>query len=203
MRHVKHALGAGLALALLTAPLTAQKPVPSEVLDEIRAATEKYQDVAVAEAEGYVDPLNMCVTSIHEGQPAQLGAMGLHYVRPDLLGITGDEPRVDGNGTHTDFTQPAVLVYEPQADGSMKLGAIENLVWAEAWHAAGNEGPPSFHGHDYYYMHDNPETEVDEAHGFEPHYELHFWLYAENPSGMFMPWNPRVTCDNYQMAATN
>lgn len=203
MRHLKHFLGVGIALAALTTPLVAQKPVPKDVLDGIRAATEKYQDVAVAEAEGYVDPLKMCISSMHEGQPRQLGAMGLHYVRPDLLGITGEEPRVNGVGTHTDFTQPSVLIYEPQADGSMRLVAIENLVWAAAWREAGNDGPPAFHGYDYYYMHDNPDTEVDEAHGFEPHYELHFWLYRENPSGMFMPWNPRVTCDNYQVAAAH
>jgi hypothetical protein len=203
MRHRTLFLGLGLALACIASPLTAQKPIPAKDLDAIRAATEKYQDFATAEAEGYVLPLPLCVTSQHEGQPAQLGAMGLHYVRPDLLGITAQEPRVNGNGTHTDFMQPSVLIYEPQADGSMKLVAIENLVWAAAWQEAGNDGPPSFHGYDYYYMHDNPETDVDEAHDFEPHYELHFWLYEENPSGMFMPWNPNVTCENYQMAAAH
>lgn len=203
MRHLKLFLGLGLALACLTTPLTAQKPIPAKDLDAIRAATEKYKDLAVAEAEGFVLPMEMCVTSADEGQPRQLGAMGLHYVRPDLLGITGQEPRVDGVGTHTDFLQPAILIYEPQADGSQELVAIENLVWADAWHAAGNEGPPSFHGFDYFYMHDNPETEADEAHGFEPHYELHFWLYRDNPAGMFSPFNPGVNCDNYQMAAAH
>lgn len=203
MRHLKLFLGLGLALACLTTPLTAQKPIPAKELDAIRAATEKYKDVAVAEADGYVEPLHQCVVSADEGQPAQLGAMGLHYVRPDLLGLTGEEPRVNGNGMHTDFMQPSVLIYEPEANGSMKLVAIENLVWAAAWQEAGHDAPPSFHGYDYYYMNDNPNTEIDEAHGFEPHYELHFWLYEENPSGMFMPWNPRVSCDNYQMAAAH
>jgi hypothetical protein len=203
MRHSTLALALGLALGAQGTPLVAQNAIPAAELDAIRAATEKYADVAVAEAEGYVEPLHMCVESIHEGQPRQLGAMGLHYIRPDLLGITGEEPRVNGNGTHTDFKQPSVLIYEPMADGSMKLVAIENLVWAEAWREAGNDAAPSFHGNDYYYMHDNPETDVDEAHGFEPHYELHFWLYEENPSGMFMPWNPRVSCDAYKMAASH
>ena len=45
-------------------------------------------------------------------------------------------------------------------------------------------------------MIDNPLTEVDEAHSFEPHYELHFWLYRENPHGMFSPFNPRATCEH-------
>ncbi|MBW3553335.1 MAG: hypothetical protein KY466_07495 [Gemmatimonadetes bacterium] len=166
--------------------------------DAIRAATQKYADVKVALAEGYILPMAICVNATMEGQPAQLGAMGLHYIRPDLLGIAEVAPRVNGTGTHTDFLQPGVLVYEPQADGSEKLVAIENLVWAKAWKEAGNTAAPSFHGQEYYYMHDNAATEVDEAHGFEPHYELHMWLYKENPAGIFSPFNTATTCANYQ-----
>lgn len=169
-------------------------------LEEIRAATSKYQDIAVALADGYILPMDMCITSAMEGLPRQLGAMGLHYIRPDLLKITGTEPRVAGAGTHTDFRQPAVLIYEPQEDGSQKLVAIENLVFTKAWKEAGNTEPPSFHGIDYYSMIDNPETEADEAHGFEPHYELHFWLFKENPAGAFEPFNRTVSCAAHKPA---
>ena len=205
---MRHTLLTGVialaALAATASTTVAQTGViPPAELDAIEAATERYRDVKAALADGYVLPMEMCVRSIDEGQPAQLGAMGLHFVRPDRLGITAEAPRVDGNGTHMNFMTPSVLIYQPMADGSLKLVAIENLVWAKAWHDAGNEGPPSFHGHEYYYMHDNPETEVDEAHGFEPHYELHFWLYEENPAGMFAPFNPRVNCDAYDPAMTS
>ena len=27
-----------------------------------------------------------------------------------------------------------------------------------------------------------------------PHYSLHAWLHLENPSGMFTPFNPNVSC---------
>jgi quercetin dioxygenase-like cupin family protein len=167
-------------------------------LAAIRRATEKYRDVNVALADGYVpDPNGMCVTAAMEGLPRQAGGMGIHYFRPDLLGITATEPRVNGTGTHQDFARPGVLVYEPQADGTLVLVAIENLVWAAAWRDAGNSGPPSFMGNDYYYMIDNPLTEADEAHGFEPHYELHLWLYRSNPNGMFTQFNPTVTCGHH------
>lgn len=185
-----------VALTLTAVPAAAQLGVPAPELAAIRAATEKYTDVEAAIADGYVLPMEMCVMSEDEGQPGQLGGMGLHYIRPDLLGITAQEPLVAGTGTHTDFMQPSVLVYQPMPDGSLRLVAIENLVWAEAWHAAGHTAAPAFHGFQYYYMHDNPETEVDEAHGFEPHYELHWWLYKANPSGAFAPFNPRVSCQN-------
>lgn len=199
MRHTLFTGVIALAATAATAlPAAAQaRVIPTAEMDAIEAATERYRDVKAAIDDGYIVPMKMCVRSVDEGQPAQLGAMGLHLARPDRLGITAEAPRVDGVGTHTDFMEPSVLIYQPMADGSMKLVAIENLVWAKAWHEAGNTAPPTFHGYDYYYMHDNPETEVDEAHGFEPHYELHFWLYEENPAGMFAPWNPRVSCDDY------
>jgi len=87
-----------------------------------------------------------------------------------------------------------MLVYEPQADGSVQLVAVENLVFAAAWEALGKRGPPKFHGHPYVLLKDNPETRVDEAHGWAPHYELHAWVFRENPSGMYSEFNPRVTC---------
>jgi hypothetical protein len=178
-----------------TAALT---PGAAAVLAEVRRATQRFRDVNVAIAEGYLrDPTDMCVNAPMEGMPHQLGGLGIHYFRPDLLGITALEPRVDGTGTHTDFTQPALLVYEPQADGSLELVAIENLVFVDAWHAAGNTAPPSFLGNEYYRMHDHPETEADEAHGLAPHYELHVWLYRHNPNGIFMQFNPRASCEHH------
>jgi hypothetical protein len=195
-----------LSLLLLSAPPALAQAVPastrsgpavSEVSAEevaaVRAATEKYADVEVALADGYVRH-PVCVVAQTEGQPSQLGGMGYHYFRPDLLGITEEQPRVNGVGTHTDWLQPAILLYEPQADGSLELTAIENLVWVKAWHEAGNEGPPEFHGNQYYHMIDNPDTPVDEAHGFQPHYELHWWLYRDNPAGTFAPFNATISC---------
>lgn len=176
-------------------------PRPGEPsLADIRRATEKYRDIRVALAEGYIrDPANMCETADMMGKPKTLGAMGIHYVRPDMLGITAPpNPRVDGVGTHTDFLKPAILLYEPQADGSLKLVGVENLVFAKAWKSAGHDTPPSFHGVAYDTMIDDPATPIDEAHNFEPHHDRHIWLYRENPNGVFAQFNPRVTCEHHK-----
>ncbi len=206
-------LSAGLVLCLPTATRaqvatssvavsSRVAPLPEAELSALRAATEKYRDVAVALADGYLrDPSGMCVTAAMEGAPRQLGSMGVHYFRPDLVGLAGMEPRVHGTGVHVDFRMPAVLIYEPQADGSNELVAIENLVWVKPWRDAGGADAPSYQGYDYYYMHDNPETPIDEAHGFEPHYELHLWLYRDNPNGMFAPFNPNVSCEHNPLGA--
>jgi hypothetical protein len=137
----------GLALlSSLAGPAFAGQAEPD--LSAVRSATERFRDVNVALAEGYIrDPMNVCDTASMMGRPAEFGAMGVHYFRPDLLGITGPpNPRVNGTGTHTDFNRPAILIYEPQADGSQALVAVENLVFIKAWEAAGNKEPPRFHG---------------------------------------------------------
>lgn len=196
-------LATAAATASLVLPAAADdSPGPGEpTLAEVRTATEKYQDVKVALAEGFIrDPSNMCETADMMGRPAADGAMGVHYFRPDLLGITAPpNPRVNGNGTHTDFHTPAILIYEPQADGNMQLVAVENLVFQASWAAAGHDEPPTFHGVPYDTMQDDPATATDEAHMFEPHYDRHVWLYRENPNGVFKPFNPAVSCAHHVM----
>ena len=193
------------ALAAAGAAVASTPPAPGPgepTLAEVRRATERFRDVSAALAEGYIrDPFDLCDTAAMMGRPASLGAMGIHYFRPDLLGITAPpSPRVSGVGTHTDFRRPSILIYEPQENGALELVALENLVFAAAWHAAGHAEPPTFHGVPYDSMMDDPGTAVDEAHMFEPHFDRHVWLYRDNPNGIFTPFNPAVTCASHRGA---
>ena len=190
----------GVAAAALA---VSQPKEPS--LAEVKAATERFRDVRVALAEGYIrDPFDLCDTAEMMGKPAAMGAMGVHYFRPDLLGVTAPpNPRVNGTGTHTDFRKPAILIYEPQADGTMELVAVENLVFQAAWKAAGHKSLPKFQGVAYDIMQDDPATSIDEAHMFQPHYDRHVWIYRDNPKGVFMPFNPNVSCRYHTGAKTH
>ena len=195
---------AAVAVAMaICAPAISADSKQEPTLADVRAAVARFKDVKVALAEGYIrDPMNICDTAEMMGKPAQLGAMGIHFFRPDILGISGPpNPRVDGNGTHTDFNKPGILIYEPQADGSLELVAVENLVFQQSWHAAGNKQLPSFHGVAYDNMKDDPATKIDEAHMFEPHYDRHVWLYRANPNGMFAQFNPNVSCKAHKPGA--
>jgi hypothetical protein len=165
-------------------------------LDEVRAATSKYQDAEVALAEGYIrDPMDVCETSFYLGSLTDEGTIGIHFFRPDLLGVTlgegelGKRTRHDVQGTYTDFSQPSMLVYEPQPDSVLELVAVANMVSARAWEEAGHSEPPSFG--DVAFDH-HPES------AFPSYYDLHVWLYRENPSGMFAPYNPAVSCENHE-----
>jgi hypothetical protein len=164
---------------------------PAPTLDELRAATIKYADVEVALAEGYVrDPMDVCETSYYLGSLDDRGTMGIHFFRPDLLGVAleGRETRHDAQGTYTDFRQPAMLVYEPRPDSVLELVAVANMVNARAWKEAGHREPPSFGSVPFDY---HPES------AFPAYYDLHVWLFRENPSGMFAPYNPAVSCEHH------
>jgi hypothetical protein len=147
------------------------------LVQEVLEATARFRDVAVAESEGYGAFLG-CVSGPQEG------AMGVHFANGALVG--------DGM---LDAAQPEVLVYEPRKNGRMRLVAVEYLVVAEAWHAA-NESPPVLSGQSFHY------SGSPNRYGLPPFYALHVWAWKPNPSGMYVDWNPKVTCENYQADAS-
>ena len=96
-----------------------------------------------------------------------LGGMGFHWVNPT---------HVDGV---FDPLKPEAILYAPGPNGNLRLVAVEYIV-IKAGQAA-----PMFGSHPF----DEGVTP-----GLPPHWSLHVWLYEENPSGMFMPFNPNVSC---------
>ena len=138
----------------------------------VREVTERYRDVDVALADGFI-PQFGCVSGSHEG------AMGIHLVNfPNVL---------DGE---LDATRPELLVYEPLANGRMRLVAADYLVLTEAWHAK-NPAPPELMGQ-LFHLFESPNR-----FGLPAFYTLHVWAWKENPQGTFANWNPNVSCDAY------
>jgi hypothetical protein len=136
-------------------------------LEEVRVALEKYRDPVAAVHDGYFSTLG-CV---HYAD----GAMGVHFLN---LGLMGPVP---------DPMAPQILVYEPDDDGRLHLVAAEWFVPL----ATGVEGRPELFGQPF----DGPMA------GHVPlmpkelhHYDLHVWLFKENPEGLFHTTNPDVTC---------
>ena len=118
-----------------------------------------------------------------------------------MLKITQVEPRVNGESTHTDFMNPAILLYEPQADGSLVLRGVENLVFLHAWKNAGNLAPPTIAGRVWDTMADNTSTPEDEAHLFEPHHDQHvYFKKTADPKDQLKPFSPSVTCKHHKGA---
>lgn len=81
-------------------------------------------------------------------------------------------------------------MYEPQADGSKRLVAVEYVVLQSAWRAAGHSQPPSLFGQQF------TTVPAGNRYGLPEFYALHVWAWKTNPAGMFATWNPDVTCAN-------
>lgn len=138
---------------------------------EVRLATADFRDVANALAAGY-GSTGSCVSGPEEG------AMGIHYANGALVG--------DGE---LDARHPEILVYELRK-GRLRLLGVEFVVIAEQWHAS-NPGPPVLMGQHFHYV-GSPNR-----YGTPPFYELHVWAWKDNPHGMFVDWNPTVSCEEY------
>lgn len=138
----------------------------------VRQATRRFQDVAVAEAEGYA--LNFgCVSG------PDAGAMGLHYVNMDLVA----DPTLDP-------TRPEIVIYEPRPNGQLRLIGADFLVLKDAWHAT-HANPPELMGQ-LFHLFESPNR-----FGLPDFYTLHVWAWKDNPSGTFVNWHPKVSCEEF------
>jgi hypothetical protein len=141
-------------------------PMTLSMLANLRAATAKYQKFDVALEDGYLQGSD-CVASPD-------GGMGYHFVNFE---------EVDGE---FDPTKPEALLYEEQSNGRMRLVGVEFVVVADLWDLE-NDDIPYFGNHEF-----------EEAFPPAPlpfrNYQLHVWVWKNNPEGIFVKWNPTVKC---------
>ena len=140
------------------------------LISVVRNATARFQDVSVAEAEGYALQFG-CVSG------PDSGAMGLHYVNGALV-----------NSGLLDATRPQIVIYEPMADGRLRLTGADFLVFADQWDKAHPGNPPELMGQLFHFF------ESPNRFGLPAFYTLHVWAWKENPNGAFVNWHPKVSC---------
>ena len=175
---VKHLMVIGLGVIICGVPAVMALGTADDrqnqstgLVREVRQETRKFLDVNNAILEGY-GSAGSCVSGPEEG------AMGVHYVNGTLIGDDALEA-----------SKPEVLVYE-QRGGRLRLVAVEYVVDAALWDAKGI-GPPVLMGQHFLYV-GSPHR-----YGGGAFYELHVWAWKNNPSGMFVDWNPSVSCEEY------
>lgn len=172
-------LTAALLLSLSTAA-TAQMTMASSTHDMsgIRASLDKYKDPIAAVRDGYFSTVG-CVDFPTAGGMGDMqyprGGMGVHLLNPALIG-----PQLD-------TLKPQVLIYEPH-NGRLTLVAAEWFVPVQV-----SAQRPTLFGHQMDGpMEGHAPIMPPELH----HWDLHVWLWKDNPAGMFSPTNPAVSCPN-------
>jgi hypothetical protein len=147
---------------------------PGNSLHDAKRATKQFKDVTVAEHAGYGRFLDKNGIACIDNPPE--GAMGIHYVNGEFVG--------DAEVT---AKKPEAVVYQPRRDGSLRLVALEYIVFQAAWDAEHKKIPELF-GEKFML------TSGDNRFGIPAFYSLHVWIYKHNPTGLFAMWNPRVKC---------
>ena len=170
-----------LATAIVMSPVTSQaqgKSAPmSADLQAAKAAMAKYSDQLVAVRDGYYSTV-ACIDFPKGATDGPVvyppGAMGVHLLNTANIG-----PKLDPK-------KPQVLIYEQDGD-KLKLTAAE---WFMPVQLAGGTAPSIF-----------GQKLKGPMDGHEPimpaslkHYDLHVWLWKNNPKGMFTSTNSTVKC---------
>ena len=143
------------------------------LIDKVHSATAQYTDINVALAQGWATA-TPCVSG------PDAGAMGVHLVLPSRIssGILNAE-------------QPEALIYEPMANGAMRLVGVEFIVLASVWASHNPAGSvPALDGNLLNYI------AAPNRYGLPAFYELHVWAWELNPKGSYADWNTHVTCDH-------
>ena len=159
-------IAAGAVFAGVLAWAAAAAP---DDLQRAKSASARFHSLVQAERAGYV-PDPFCVPAPPDFPPG--GAMGYHFENVALMEDAVLDP-----------TQPEMLLYERKPNGKYRLIGLEYYIEADQVTSR-----PSLFGVPF-------EGPFDPHHpGMEVHYDLHVWLWKDNPAGLFAPFNPNVSC---------
>lgn len=184
MRPLHHQVALATACALAALSLSACRDTTTESVGEHRHAANPAVTGSVngsvasdvARLRNLVAPLHQLSAANAAGFDTPLspcfaspeGGMGFHW---------GNVVLIDGT---VQWDQPEVLVFAPGPDESdgVKLAAVEYLVPIGL-----SLDPPVLFGQTF--VPGGPGNSL---------WTLHVWTGIENPSGLFAPWNPKVSC---------
>lgn len=150
----------------------------------VKAATARFNSFEQAERAGYSIEHEPCVSSPD-------GTMGIHAVN-----------HFSASDQSIDPYSPEIMLYVPKDNGRLELVGVEYFQVALISTPSGPApwfgtvppadgfitATPTIFGQSF----DGPMP------GHNPsmpwHYDVHVWLWEQNPSGLFAPFNPELSC---------
>ena len=137
-----------------------------------RRLVAPFHDFDKAVAAGWSAQITPCLVAADLPSQPGAGAMGFHYGKVAFI----------QDGGVVNLVQPELLLYEPEKNGKLRFVGVEYIV-PFTDHPA-SAAPPTLLGQSFAQV---PEFGV---------WGLHIWVGRHNPSGIFTPWNPKVSCEN-------
>lgn len=138
-----------------------------QAIAEVRNASQRFHNIAIATASTAQGGGGYTEQFPAGCAASPDGAQGFHYLNPGL---------VDAN---VELLRPELVMYEPGPNGQMNLVGVDYIVPLEL-----SATPPTLLGVEFAPL--GPPLNV---------WALHIWAWRPNPSGMFAPWNPKVSCE--------
>jgi hypothetical protein len=146
---------------------------PPDDLRAAKAVTAKFQSFKQALRHGYTVAGEPCVPPAGPRSPA----MGIHAINPALMA----DPAID-------LQRPEILLYIPGKDGKLRLVGLEYWKADADGSLATSTDRPSLFGQPF----DGPMPGHNPA--MPVHYDLHVWVWENNPLGMFAMVNSNLAC---------
>jgi hypothetical protein len=169
---MKKLIAAALTLPVFALGVAPAGGSPPDDLKGAKAATARYHSFKQATKHGYSVAGEPCVAA-----GPRSPAMGIHAGNEALLA----DPAIDP-------LQPELLLYIPGKHGKLRLVGVEYWKADADQNLATSGDRPFLFGQPF----DGPMP------GHNPtmpvHYDLHVWLWADNPSGLFAQFNPNLAC---------
>ena len=137
---------------------------------QLRRLVAPFHDFQTASDAGWSAPITTCLVAGDLPSTPGSGAMGFHF---------GNVAFIQDGGV-VDLLQPELLLYEPEKNGKLRFVGVEYIV-PFTDHPA-SAAPPTLLGQPFAQV---PEFGV---------WGLHIYVGRENSSGIFAPWNPKVSC---------
>jgi hypothetical protein len=139
---------------------------------ELRQLVAPFHQFETAVAAGWSAQITPCLVDADLPSQPGAGAMGFHYGKVAFI----------QDGGVVNLTQPELLLYEPEKNGKLRFVGVEYIV--PFTDHPSTAAPPTLLGQEFSRV---PEFQV---------WGLHIWVGRHNPSGIFAPWNPKVSCAN-------